>query len=121
VLRNTKWRKRKQYTFPETSKPPLTRKQKDKLLYPIPRNLTAPLSTNALMEGAHIEEFVSHLVSSNKNMTFIGINFGPGLLHQGHLYWDNFMGTKHILSAQKARDGRMYRNIYCIFCGLLGK
>jgi hypothetical protein len=55
VVRNNKWRKRKQYTVPETSKPPLTRKQKDTLLSLILRNLTALLSTNELMAGAQIE------------------------------------------------------------------
>jgi hypothetical protein len=36
VVRNNKWRQRKHYTVPETSKLPLTRKQKDTLLSPIP-------------------------------------------------------------------------------------
>jgi hypothetical protein len=40
VVRNNKWRKIKQYTVSETSKPPLTRRQKDTILSPIPRNLT---------------------------------------------------------------------------------
>jgi hypothetical protein len=105
VVRNNKWRKIKQYTVAETSKPPLTRRQKDTLLSTIPRNLTALLTTNELMAGAQIEEFLSHyLVSSNKNMTFTGTDFGPGLLHQGQLYWDNLMGTRRINSAQRARD-----------------
>jgi hypothetical protein len=51
VVRNNTWRQMKQYTVPETLKPPLTRKQKDTLLSPIPRNLTALLSTNELMAG----------------------------------------------------------------------
>jgi hypothetical protein len=72
VVRNNKWRQRKQYTVPETSKPPLTRKQKDTLLSLIPRNITALLSTNELMAGIQIEEFMSHLVFSNTNMSFMG-------------------------------------------------
>jgi hypothetical protein len=55
VVRNYKWRKIKQYTVAETSKPPLTRRQKDTLLSPIPRDITALLTTNELMAGAHIE------------------------------------------------------------------
>jgi hypothetical protein len=93
VVRNNTSRQRKQYTVPETSKPLLTRKQKDTLLSPIPRNLTALLSTNELMTGVQIEEFISHLVPSNTNMSFMGTEFGPGLLHHGQLYWDNLMGT----------------------------
>jgi hypothetical protein len=55
VVRNHKWRKIKQYTVAETSKSPLTRRQKDILLSPIPRNLTALLTTNELMAGAQVE------------------------------------------------------------------
>jgi hypothetical protein len=104
VVTNNKWRKIKQYTVAETSKPPLTRRQKDTLLSPIPRNLTALLTTNELMAGAQVEEFLSHLVPSNTNISFAGTDFGPGLLHQGQLYWDNLMGTKRVNSAQRARD-----------------
>jgi hypothetical protein len=68
---------------PETSKASLTRKQKDTLLSPIPRNLKELLNTNELMTGAQIEEFMSHLVSSNTNMSFMGTEFGSGLLHHG--------------------------------------
>jgi hypothetical protein len=49
VVRNNKWRKIKQYTIAEILKPPLTRRQKDTIFSPIPRNLTA------LMAGAQIE------------------------------------------------------------------
>jgi hypothetical protein len=84
----------------------LTRRQKDTLLSPIPRNLTALLTTNELIAGAHIEEFLSHLVSSNINKSFTGTDFGPGLLHQGQLYWDNLMGMKLVNSAQRARDAK---------------
>jgi hypothetical protein len=56
---------------PETSKLPLTRKNKDKLLSPIPRTLTALLSHGELMGRTQIEEFLSHLVSSNMNMAFM--------------------------------------------------
>jgi hypothetical protein len=104
VARNNKWRKMKKYTVSETLKPPLTRRQKDMLLSTIPRNGTALLSTNALIAVAQIEELLSHLVSSNKNMSFMGTYFGPGLLQQEQLYWDNLMVTKRINSAQKARD-----------------
>jgi hypothetical protein len=104
VVRNNKWRKIKQCTVDETSKPPLTRRHKDTLLSPIPRNLTALLTTNELMAGTHIEEFLSHFVSSNTNMLFTGTNFGPGLMHQGQLYWDNLTGTRRVNSAQRARD-----------------
>jgi hypothetical protein len=69
-------------TVAETSKPTLTRSQIDTLLSPIPRNLTALLTTNELMAGAQIEEFLSHLVSSNTNMSFMGTDFVSGLLHQ---------------------------------------
>jgi hypothetical protein len=96
--------KNKQYSFAEISKPPLTRRQKDTILSPTPRNITALLTTNELMAGAQIEEFLSHLVSSNTNMPFTGIEFGSGLLHQGQLYWDTLMGTKRVNSAQMARD-----------------
>jgi hypothetical protein len=82
----------------------LTRRQKYTLFSPISRNLTALLTTNELVAGAQIEEFLSHLVSSNTNMSLTGTEFGPGLLHQGQLYWDNFMGTRHVNSAQRARD-----------------
>jgi hypothetical protein len=59
------------------------------------------------MVGAHIEELLSHyLVSSNTNMPFMGTNFGSGLLHQGHLYWDDLMKKKRVNSAQKARDAK---------------
>jgi hypothetical protein len=74
---------------------PLTRKQKGTLLSPIPRTLTAILSTNELMAGAQLEQFLSHLVSSNTNMSFVRTYFGPGLWHQGQLYWDNIMGMKN--------------------------
>jgi hypothetical protein len=83
AVRNNKWRNIKQYTVAETPKPPLTRRKKGTILSPIPRNLTALLITNELMAGAQIEEFLSHLVSSNTNMSFMGTDFGPGLLHQG--------------------------------------
>jgi hypothetical protein len=89
VVKNNKLRKIKQYTVAENSKPPLTRRQKNMILSPIPRNLTDLMSTNELMARAQIEEFLSHLVSSNTNMSFMGTDFGPGLLHQGQLYWDN--------------------------------
>jgi hypothetical protein len=82
---DNKWRKIKQYMVAETSKPPLTRRQKDTILSPIPRNITALLTTNELMAGAQIEEFLSHLVSSNTKMPFTGTDFGPGLLHQGQV------------------------------------
>jgi hypothetical protein len=85
VVRNNKWRNIKQYMVAETSKPPLTRRQKDTILSPIPRNITALLTTNELMAGAQIEEFLSHLVSSNTKMPFTGTDFGPGLLHQGQV------------------------------------
>jgi hypothetical protein len=88
----------------ETSKPPLTRRHKYMILSPIPRNITALLTTNELMAGAQIEESLSHLVSSNIKMSFMGTDFGPGLLHQGQLYWDDLMGTKRVNSAQRARD-----------------
>jgi hypothetical protein len=55
VVRNKKWRKIKQYTVAETSKPPLTRRHKDTILSPIPRNLTALLTTNELVAGAQVE------------------------------------------------------------------
>jgi hypothetical protein len=104
VVRNNKWRKIKQYTVAETLKSPLTRRQKDTPLCPIPRNITALLTTNELMTGAQIEEFFSHLVSSNTNMPFMGTDFGPGILYQVKLYWDNLMGTKRVNSAQRAMD-----------------
>jgi hypothetical protein len=65
AVRNNKWRKIKQYKVAESLKPPLTRRQKYTLLSPIPRNLTALLTTNELMAGAQVEEFLSHLVPSN--------------------------------------------------------
>jgi hypothetical protein len=115
VVRNNKWRKIKQYTVAETSKPPLTRRQKDTLLSPIPRNLTALLTINELMAGAQVEEFLSHLVSSNTNMPFTGTDFGSGLLHQGQLYCDNLMGARRVLSAQRARDVKdLVEQILCI-------
>jgi hypothetical protein len=52
VVRNNKWRKIKQYTVAETSTPPLTKRQKETLLYPIPINLMALLTTNELVAGA---------------------------------------------------------------------
>jgi hypothetical protein len=67
VVRNNKWRKIKQYTVAETSKPPLRRRQKDTLMSPIPRILTALLTTNELTAGAQVEEFLSHLVSVLKH------------------------------------------------------
>jgi hypothetical protein len=115
VVRNNKWRKIKQYKVAETSKPPLTRIHKDTLLSPIPRNLTALLTTNELMEGAQVEELLSHLVSSNKNMSFTGTDFGPGLLQHGQLYWDNLMGTRRVKSAQRTRDAKdLVKHILCI-------
>jgi hypothetical protein len=105
----------KQYTVAETSKPPLTRRQNDTLLSPIPRNLRTLLTTNELMAGAQVEEFLSHLVSSNTNMPFTGTDLGPGLLHQVQLYWDNLMGARRINSAQRARDVKdLSRQILCI-------
>jgi hypothetical protein len=83
VVRNNKWRNIKQYTVAETSKLPLTRRQKYTLLSPIPRNITALLTTNEVMAGAQIEELFSDLVSSNTNTPFTGTYFGLGLLHQG--------------------------------------
>jgi hypothetical protein len=106
VARNNKWRKMKEHTVADTSKLPLTRRQKDTLLSPIPRNLTALLSTNELMAGAQIEELLSYLVPSNTNMSFTGLDFGTGLLHQGQLYLDNLMGMKRLNSAQNARDAK---------------
>jgi hypothetical protein len=55
VVRNNRRRKIKQYTVAENSKPPLTRRQNDILLSPIPRNLTTLLTTNELMAGAQVE------------------------------------------------------------------
>jgi hypothetical protein len=67
------------------------------------------------MAGAQVEEFLSHLVSSNTNMSFKGTDFGPGLLHQGHLYWDNLMGIIRANSAQRARDVKdLVKQILCI-------
>jgi hypothetical protein len=104
VVRNNKWIKMKQYTVAETYKLPLTRRQKDALLSHIPRSITALLTTNELMAGAQIEEFLSYLVSSNTDMSFTGTDFGPGILHQGQLYWDNLMGMKRVNIDQRARD-----------------
>jgi hypothetical protein len=103
VVRNNKWIHRKKYTVPETSKIPLTRKHKRTLLSPIQRNLTALLNTNTLMTGAQIEEFLSHLVNLNRNMSFMVTDFGPILQHEGQLYWDYIMGTEHLNYAQKAK------------------
>jgi hypothetical protein len=64
----------------------------------------ALLTINELMAGDQIEEVLSHVVSSNTNMSFTGTEFGPGLLHQGQLYWDNLVGTRRVDSAQRARD-----------------
>jgi hypothetical protein len=64
----------------------------------------ALLSKNELMTGVLIEKFLSHLVSSNTNMSFTGTYFVPGLLHRGQLYWNYLTGTKHSISAQTARD-----------------
>jgi hypothetical protein len=73
-------------------------------LSPIPRNLTALLITNKLLAGAQVEEFLSHLVSSNTNMSFTG-----------QLYWDNIMKTRRVNSAQRARDVKdLVKNILCI-------
>jgi hypothetical protein len=67
------------------------------------------------MAGAQVEEFLSHLVSSNTNMSFTGTDLGPGLLHQGQLYWDNLMGARRVNSAQRARDVKdLSRHILCI-------
>jgi hypothetical protein len=104
VVRSNKLRKIKRYTVAETSKPPFTRRQKDTLLSPIPRNVMALLTTNELMAGSQVEVFLSHLVSSNTNMSFTGTDFGPGPLHQGQLYWDNLTGTRRVNSVQRARD-----------------
>jgi hypothetical protein len=71
----------KQYMVSETSKPSLKRRQKYTLLSPIPRNIMALLSTNELMAGSQNEELLSHLVSSNTNMSFMGTYFGTGILH----------------------------------------
>jgi hypothetical protein len=101
VERNNKWIQSKQYTVPETSKLLLTRKQRDTILSPIPRSLAAFLNTNKLMTGAHIEQLLSHLVSSDRNMSFMGTYVGPSLQHEGQLYWDYIMGTKRINYAQK--------------------
>jgi hypothetical protein len=64
------------------------------------------LSTNELSAGAHIKELMSHLVSSNTNMSFMGTYFGPGLRHQGQLYWDYLMGTKNVNNAKNAKDAK---------------
>jgi hypothetical protein len=103
VVRSNKLRQRKQHTVPETSKLPLTRKQKDTILSPIPINLTAFLNTNKLMTGAHIEAFLSHVVSLNRNMSCLVTYLGPSLIHEGQLYWDYLMGTEHVNYAQKAK------------------
>jgi hypothetical protein len=55
VVRNNRWRKIKQYTVAETSKPPLTIRHKDTQLSPIARNVMALLTTNELMAGSQIE------------------------------------------------------------------
>jgi hypothetical protein len=103
--RNNEWRQRKKYTVPETLNPPLTRKQKYRLLSPIPRTLTALLSINIeLMSRSHIEEFLSHLVSSNTNMSFMGTYFGSCLRHQGQLCWDYLPGTKSVNYYQNANN-----------------
>jgi hypothetical protein len=93
VMRNNKWIQRKQYTVPETSKQPLTRKQKDTLLSPIPRNLMVLLNTSELMAGAQIEEFLSHLVSSNINISFMGTYCGPSLGCTGIISWERSTQT----------------------------
>jgi hypothetical protein len=96
VVRNKKWRQQKQCTVPETSKLPLTRKQKDTLLSPIPRTLTTLLRPGELLVGTQIEYFLSHLVSSNINMSFMATYFGPSLQHQGQLCWDYLTGTTNV-------------------------
>jgi hypothetical protein len=48
-------------------------------------------------------------------MSFMGTYFGPGLLHQGQLYWDNLMGARRVNNAQRARDVKyLLRHILCI-------
>jgi hypothetical protein len=115
VVRINRWRKIKQYTVAETSKSPLTRRHNNTLLSPIPRNLTTLLTTNEFMADAQVEEFLSHMVSSNANMSFTGTYFGPCIMHQGQLYWDNLIGARRVNSAQRARDVKdLSRHILCI-------
>jgi hypothetical protein len=102
VVGNNKWRQRKQYTVPETSKLPLTKKQKYTLLYPIPRTLTALLRPGELMAGNQIEEFLPHMVSSNTSS--MATYFGPSPRHQGHLYWDYLTGMKNVNYAKKTME-----------------
>jgi hypothetical protein len=64
-LENKRYSRKELLTVRETSKLPLSRKQKDTLLSPIPRTLTSLLLPGELMAGTQIEEFLSHLVSSN--------------------------------------------------------
>jgi hypothetical protein len=62
------------------------------------------------------------MVSSNRNISFMGTFFGPRLRHQGQLYLDYVMGTEHVNYAQKAKGMKdIAKHIYCIFGGLLGK
>jgi hypothetical protein len=54
--------------------------------------------------GAQIEEFLSHMVSSNTTMSFMGTYFGPSLRHQGTLYWNYLVGRKNVNYAKKANN-----------------
>ena len=102
MLRDDKWRVKRQYMVPDIKPLPLTRKQKDTLLSPIPRNITTLLTQNVLMSGDLIEEFLSLLVASNPNTSFMGTDFGPRLQDQGQLYWEHLVKTKHGNYVQRA-------------------
>jgi hypothetical protein len=83
----------------------LTRRKKDAiLLSPIPKTLATLLHPGELMTGTHIEDFMSQLVSSSTNMSFIATYFGPSLGHKGKVYWDYPMGMTNANYVKIAMD-----------------
>jgi hypothetical protein len=62
---------------------PIHKTAEKTLLSPIPSTLTSLLQPNKLMEGNDIEDFLSLLISTNPNMSFMATHLGPHLRQYG--------------------------------------
>jgi hypothetical protein len=58
---------------------------------------------------------MSHLVFSNTNMSFMGTDFGPGLLDHGQLYFENIMEMKRVNQCSNGKVRNRYSKAHIIY------
>jgi hypothetical protein len=77
VIRDKSWKRKNNNIHYQRKNLPHTKLQKKTLLSTIPLTLASLLQPNIMMEGHDIEDFVSLLIATNANMSFITSHFDP--------------------------------------------